>query len=293
MKKILVIICCISCIIGCAKKPKNEICAVVNGKNITMSMVDKKITNLPQYYQAFATAHKKEVLDDMVIEQLLYEEARKRNLEHNPEVRELINEAGKKILISKLIDDETMRSAPVSEDDIKTHYEQHKDQYLIPEMVRASHILANTEEDAKRLLEELNKGRDFAELAKQSSKDLTKDRGGDLGYFRKGQMIPEFEKACFSLKVGETSDIVKTRFGYHIIKLTDRKEALYRSLEEVKENIRTLISRDRQREKFEALVKKLKDRSKIKINDKLFAPPATEKKEAAAAKDTPTTEEKK
>lgn len=89
--------------------------------------------------------------------------------------------------------------------------------------VKASHILVKTESEARKILGELKKGANFAKLAKQFSECPSKKKGGDLGWFGRGKMVREFEKAAFSLKKGEISDIVKTQFGYHIIKLTDTK----------------------------------------------------------------------
>jgi peptidyl-prolyl cis-trans isomerase C len=253
-------------VFGCARRPKEDIIASVNNKPITASMLEDKIEKLPQYYQAFAAQHKKQVVDELIIEQLLYETAKKRKLDKDPDIRELLNDARRKILISKVIEDETRKSAPVSEDDIRMYYEQNKEKYMIPEMVRASHILTSTEEEAYQAKGELERGADFAAVANEYSKDLTKDRGGDLGYFKKGQMIPEFENAAFSLGAGQISDVIKTRFGYHIIKLVDRKPAAYRGFDEVVDEIRASIMRDRQRQSFDAFAAKLREQANIKIN---------------------------
>lgn len=89
--------------------------------------------------------------------------------------------------------------------------------------VRASHILVKTEDEAKQILGQLKKGSSFAKLAQERSECPSKKNGGDLGWFGRGKMVPEFEKAAFSLKRGETSDIVKTKFGYHLIRVTDTR----------------------------------------------------------------------
>jgi len=280
---------------GCGKSEPKDVIGKVDGKAITMSMLEEKIKNLPASYQTAASQHKKEVLDDMIVEELLYKEARARKLHRDPEVIELMDEAARKILIAKVIDIELKKSVPVSDDDVKQYYQEHKEQYMVPQMIRASHILTNTEEEANKALEELNAGASFGELASKYSKDLTKDRNGDLGFFKKGQMIPEFENACFSLKVGDVSGVVETRFGYHIIKLTDRKDSTYRKLEEVEDNIRTLISRARNRERFEEVTKVLKDRASISIYEDFVEEPPVEgpEGETSQAKPSPVTEEVK
>ena len=92
------------------------------------------------------------------------------------------------------------------------------------ERVRARHILVNSEQEAKQIIERLNKGEKFEDLAKQYSLDGSKEYGGDLGYFSAGEMVPEFSKAAFALQPGELSPPVKTDFGWHVIKLEDRKK---------------------------------------------------------------------
>ena len=90
--------------------------------------------------------------------------------------------------------------------------------------VKASHILVKTEEEAKKLKDEIAQGKDFADAAKQVSLCPSGRNGGDLGYFTKGQMVKEFEDACFSMNVGDVSNPIKTQFGYHLIYLTDKKD---------------------------------------------------------------------
>ena len=90
--------------------------------------------------------------------------------------------------------------------------------------VKASHLLVKTEDEAKKLKSEIDNGKDFAELAKRVSLCPSGRNGGDLGYFTKGQMVKEFEDACFSMNVGDVSNPIKTQFGYHLIKLTDKKD---------------------------------------------------------------------
>ena len=142
----------------------------------------------------------------------------------------------------------------VSAQDIQRNYEDNQQQYSTPEQVRASHILLKTEgkddatvkKQAEDLLAQVKKGADFAALAsKYSEDDASKVKGGDLDFFPKGQMVPEFDKAAFSMKVGEISDLVKSQFGYHIIKVTDKKPATTKSLDEVRAQIEDQIKWDR------------------------------------------------
>jgi peptidyl-prolyl cis-trans isomerase D len=150
-----------------------------------------------------------------------------------------------------MIDPDNFKSQVVlSANEIKEYYEYNIESFKVPKEVRARQILfkvpegASEEEErairekAKAVLEQAKKGANFAELAKKYSEDpATKNKGGDLGYFSAGRMTEPFEKAAFSLKPGEVSDLIRTQFGYHIIKVEDVKEARTKSLDEVRDEI--------------------------------------------------------
>lgn len=138
----------------------------------------------------------------------------------------------------------------VTEEEMKEHFEENKESFNEEEQVQASHILVEDEETAKEVKEKVDAGEDFAELAKEYSTDPgSKDNGGDLGYFGKGKMVKEFEEAAFALEVDGVSDIVKSENGYHIIKVTGKKEAKEAVFEDVKEEIKeTLFNKELQTE---------------------------------------------
>src|SRR4029077_15127378 len=134
--------------------------------------------------------------------------------------------------------------ANISQDQIRNYYDQHIDSYQLPERAHVAHILfktvgktdAETEEIRKKAGDVLKKakgGANFADLAKQYSEDTTNDKGGDLGWIVRVQTVPEFEQAAFGLPIGSTSDLVKTQYGFHIIKVTDRQAARTQTLDEV------------------------------------------------------------
>jgi peptidyl-prolyl cis-trans isomerase C len=141
------------------------------------------------------------------------------------------------LVITNFIEKTIVPKVTVSEEDARKFYNENPDKFTKSEAVKASHILVGVDqkataeekkaarEKAEKLRKELAGGADFAALAKASSTCPSSQQGGDLGYFGKGQMVPAFEQAAFSLKPGEISEVVETQFGYHIIKLTDKKAA--------------------------------------------------------------------
>jgi len=164
---------------------------------------------------------------------------------------------------------------PVTDEDINKFYSENAETFKVPEQVRASHILLKVEKDAsdetramkKKEIDDLRAqiagGADFGKLAAQHSDCPSKEREGDLGLFARGRMVKEFEDAAFKLAPGEISEVVQTPFGYHIIKVTERKDARTLSLDEVREEIREHLKSRRQEEAFEAFLQKLREGAQI------------------------------
>jgi len=257
---------------ACARKASDDdrVIARVSNKFITIKNFKSKIAKIPPYYRNVVEKNKKRYLDEVIIEMLFYEEAVRKGIGRDREIREVIDQAKKKIIIAKLIKDEVEDKVSAVDDEMRKYYEAHRDEFKTPELWRASHILVASEKEAKDILDELAKGANFEELAKARSTDATASRGGDVGYFREGQVIPDFEKACMKLKVGETSDIVKTQFGYHIIKLTDKKESGVQSYEEARRSIENELKRKKRSELFNKLVLSLKDKYGVEVKEDVF-----------------------
>ncbi|MBU1313490.1 MAG: peptidylprolyl isomerase [Alphaproteobacteria bacterium] len=152
----------------------------------------------------------------------------------------------------------------VTEDEVKARYEKEIAALPKQEEVNARHILVKTEEEAKAVIVELDAGKDFAELAKTTSEDSNKSDGGDLGWFAKGRMVPEFEEAAFALEKGAyTKTPVQSQFGFHVIKLEDRRDVQPPAFEQVEPQIRQLVMRD----KYLALIAEAKTEQKVEIMD--------------------------
>ena len=185
--------------------------------------------------------------------------------------------ARKEIYINNLIDSEIASKVTITEADAKKFYDENVDKFKQPETVQASHILIGIDpkasadeknkakEKAAALLKRAKAGEDFAALAKGNSSCPSAAQGGSLGYFGKGQMVPAFETAAFSLKSGEISEVVETQFGYHIIKVTDKKPAGTVPFAEAKNDIIDYLKTQKIQQDISKYVEKLRKEAKIEI----------------------------
>ncbi|MED0676556.1 peptidylprolyl isomerase [Aneurinibacillus thermoaerophilus] len=153
-------------------------------------------------------------------------------------LQDLREDAAINIKVKKLLEPKV----PITEEEMKKYFEENKAMFATEEQVKARHILVETKEKADEVKKKLAAGEDFAELAKKYSIDINnKDQGGDLGFFGKGQMVEPFDKVAFSLAPGKISDPVKTEFGYHIIKVEQKKPAKQANYEESKSEIKDML----------------------------------------------------
>ncbi|NTW99674.1 MAG: peptidylprolyl isomerase [Geobacteraceae bacterium] len=183
----------------------------------------------------------------------------------------------RELLISRFVDTTFASKTVVSEAEIRSFYDKNLDKFKRDETVKASHILIGVDstasaddkkkarEKAEKLRKELAGGADFAALAKGNSTCPSSQQGGDLGFFVKGQMVPPFEKAAFALKPGEISDVVETQFGYHIIKLTERKPAETAEFKDVKAKIEEYLKGQKVNEAVQKYIADTKKTAKIEI----------------------------
>jgi parvulin-like peptidyl-prolyl isomerase len=154
----------------------------------------------------------------------------------------------------------------ISDEEIAQYYEEYESFFFQPEKRKISHILVEDKEEAELLLNQLNDGIiDFETTAKEKSICPSAEKNGDLGYISRGQMVPEFEEASFSLEAGNLSDIVKTEFGYHIIKCYDTQEEKQLSLEEAGDNIKSILTSQKQNERIDELIAQLREDADIVI----------------------------
>lgn len=248
---------------------KGVVLAEVNGATITDTDFYKEQETLPPYLKPMTeTAEgKKEMLDTMVVRELIMQQAKKDGIDSSPEVAAKLEDLKKRVVVEAFLKKKVEEAANVSNAELQEFYNKNKDKFQSGAQIRASHILVKTEGEAKDIEKQLKGGASFEELAKKHSIDGAGPKGGDLGWFGKGAMLPEFEKAAFGLKEGETSGIVKTQFGYHLIKQTGKRPAGPRSFEEVKDQIKAAIVPEKQQATFKNLKENLKKDAKVSIKE--------------------------
>ncbi|MBI4432930.1 MAG: peptidylprolyl isomerase [Candidatus Omnitrophica bacterium] len=252
---------------GCGNKKEDKVLARFDGATITESEFTGKVQNLPADIRRVAIHRKKDFLEDLTAEHFLMKEAGRRRIEDQKDVKQLIAAAKKKIIIARLIDMEVNDKIRLEPEEARNYYETHKPEFVTPLLLRASHILVKSEEEAGEIASKLKSGADFEDLAKTRSLDPTSSRGGDLGFFQKGQMVPEFEEAAFSMKKGELRGPVKTQFGFHVIRLTERVEPAQREFRAVRRVVEERLLNEKRSKAFKAYIDKLKGKTKIEINE--------------------------
>lgn len=153
----------------------------------------------------------------------------------------------------------------ITDEEMQTYFDENKDSFAKTKQVKASHILVEDEATAKEVKEKINAGEDFAELAKEYSTDTASvESGGDLGFFEEGSMVAEFEKAAFSMKVDEISEPVKSEYGYHIIKVTDKQEASEAKFDDSKEEIKDILFDEKMATEYTTWLEEKKGEYKVK-----------------------------
>ena len=235
-----------------------------NGQQALNSLIAKKIVQLESKDKNIVvTKEDIKVEIDKVIEGLGGEDAFNNALQFSGMTREDFEKnIESNLYIKKLLEP----NISITEEDQKEYFEKNKEDFNQQKEVKARHILVEDEEMALEIEKKLAAGEDFGELAKEYSTDPgSSENGGELGFFGRGQMVPEFEEAAFSLKAGEISPPIKTDYGYHIIKVEDVKEERKAIYEEHKENIKEMIFQEKFPEAYETWIQDKFEKYEIEI----------------------------
>ena len=234
--------------------------------------IGQELRRAPRELQPFFATKEgqKQFLDRVVRRELLLQEAEKRKLGDQAEIAEQVANLRRELMIRALVQDEIGGKVKVEEKEAQEYFTAHPDEFS-GDTVRLRHILVQTEGEAKDVQARLVKNEPFEELAKKVSRDTNSaPKGGDLGYLGREQMLPDFARAAFALKVGEVSDPVKTPFGFHLVKLVDRKKGQPMTFDQVKGQLQRRLLDERQAQRFQAWIKDLEGGAKITRDESLL-----------------------
>ncbi len=204
------------------------------------------------------------VLNELINQELFYLYAMAKGMDGEEDFKAQV-ETVKTNILKQYAVNKTIADVGVDEKEAQKYYEENKSNFQTQESVHTKHILVDSEEEANNIKTEIDGGIEFGEAAKKYSKCPSNANGGDLGMFERGKMVPEFEKAAFEMNVGQISEPVKTQFGYHIIKVEDKKEASVKAYDEVKTEIGQKLVSEKQRDVYMEKVNELKQQYEVEI----------------------------
>jgi len=264
------------------------ILAKIGDRQITMQDFDRMIKVYDAEKQKLLDQnpqYKGIILQRFVQAIVLSNAAREKGFDKRSDIKEQMEIAMNDFLATEYLKKEVVEKIDVTDEDMKLYYKTHGDEFGTPETVRARHIFfkaakSMADEDKKKMkekaedvLKRIKSGEDFAKLAAEFSDDSgSKAKGGDLGFFPKGKMVPEFEKVAFSLKAGEVSDVIQSPYGYHIIKVEDRKEAAVEPFDKVKDKVKEKVLAEFRKAKVEEFVNNAMEKAGVQMNPEAFLP---------------------
>ena len=248
---------------GVAMAQDDAVVATINGEPVTENDLTIAISDLDQQFAQLPAEQRRAAALSALIEiRLLAEEAESQGLGDSEEFQRRMEMLRQRALHSAYIDQQV--ASKVTDEAVRALYDKQIAEMPVQNEVRARHIIVPTQEEATAIIAELEAGGDFEAIAKEKSKDGSAAQGGDLGYFTAGQMVPEFEQAAFAMNVGDvSSEPVQTQFGWHVIKVEDKRPQQPPAFEQVQDQFRSLLLR----QTYIETVSQLRDAAQVEISD--------------------------
>lgn len=259
---------------GCGKNDiakSSQVLAKVGGKEITIGYFERQLRDLPESTRRLVRGTgEAALLNGIINRELLYQEAKKRKLDRDPEVRRKIEDMDENVLVNVLIENEAAKETNIGEDEARLYYNSHPAQFRDVAEVRISRIVVASGKDAQQLQEKLKAKEGFEALAAEYSIDAaTAARGGDSGYLTYAQLPPEIRAEVSGMEPGQTSRSFKTAAGYEIYKVTGRRVVDFQ-FDGIKAALESQLAERKFQKTLEALIGRLKKSSKIEINEALL-----------------------
>jgi len=241
-----------------------RVVARVNQVEITYEEFKRRLEALQKERGAISPEQFKDVVRGMIQEEILLQGAAAEGLDQDPAVKVRLEQARRQVMIEELVKRKVLAQSQVTDEEARKMYEDNKPLFSA-DTVQVHHIMVRTQAEAEAVLRDLKEGKDFAELAKAKSQDMgSVEKGGDLGAIRRGMTVPEFEEEAFRLKEGELSPVIKTQYGYHIIK-GGAHTTVVQPFDEVEDRIRQSLLQQKQRQAFMAFMTDLEKKATTEI----------------------------
>jgi len=270
---------CLICLFGgCQKKPGDNELVRVNDVSISLEEF-REITerqSLEGKLRLLKEKDRRDFLENYLItREILYQEASRKGYDKNKQILAKIDDIKRAMVIDAFLEDTLSKRGDVSDTEIQRYYVEHKELFTEPEEIKFRQIIVESEPAVQEVLVKLSRGESFEKLASTYNVGKYREDGGNFGTIRRGQLSPvlaQFEEAAFSLRNrGEISEVIKTPFGYHIIRLDDKRGTALKPLGLVKERIRHVLESEKKQAARTAFVKEAKARATIFINEELWA----------------------
>lgn len=242
-----------------------KILAMVNGQPITEATMEEEAKSLPPYVRPIldTPAGRSQFLDSLITRDLLMQEALRRGYERREDVRERLNMARRSILLEAMLRDVTEKAPGLSDDALRKHYDANTESFRVGERVRVSHVMFKDRAQAEAIIRSMKSGKSFDELMKTAPKE--EGIAADLGYIEHGKFDKAFEAAAFAAPSGSVTGPVRTSYGYHVIRVGEKKPAGVQPFEEVKGQIAADLREQAQRDAFETLLSQVRQQSKVQL----------------------------
>ncbi len=247
-------------------KEKSPVLARFDNEVITAEDYKAALETLPPQLQ-WAVHQNKDLrvkfLDNIIKKRMLVKTAKAKGIKEDQTMKRKISQFRDELILDRYLKGE-LKNVRVTDKEVQEYYQNHREEFKTEKRIRARHILVKDKAQAQKILKELQKGADFAQLAKKYSVDkATASKGGELGFFTQKDMVKPFSDVAFSLKPGQLSPVVKTPFGYHIIQVEEVKPAEQKSFNDVKAKIKSQLLKEKQQEAFNRLMAQIEKKWKV------------------------------
>lgn len=255
---------------GAPARDANAVVIEVNEKKITLKDIEERLKLLAPAVRIRIRENKGRFLDGLVQGELLYQEAIRRRMDASPEIRRKVESLRRRLVIERLLN-RGLEKEEASDQQLRDFFLANRERFRRKESVTLGHIVLKTEREAWDAVAELRRGVPFAQVARRRSIfESTRDSGGMMGTAERGALEKALEEAAFRLPVGQPSEPIKTSAGWQVIRVTERVGASDAEFEDVESDVKLLYSELRRREKYEALIRKLREAAKVEVHAERF-----------------------